>query len=290
MQRRRLAAAAAGVTVAAGAVAVAGATGAVAQDEPAGGAAPPTVTVDLTAKKVTLGGATELAAGPTRFEFTNAGRGERYGTIARLAEGRDVADLRAFMRRSGPAAPPPSLASVVAGSATVPEGASRALTLRLDPDATYVVLDTTGQRAARWPATAFTTSAGGNGARAAAPDARVRMIDFGFKGSSTLPREGVVRFSSTGRSPHFTVAFPLRRGTSTRAAIKTVRANDEQGLERFIGGPPMDVQGLVTQGAVNDQEVAFPQAGRYLLVCFMSNGPKAPGHHELGMVRAVTVR
>ena len=53
---------------------------------------------------------------------------------------------------------------------------------------------------------------------------------------------------------------------------------------------PSEPQGLITPGAVNDNEVSFAKAGRYMLVCFFSTRQKNTQHNQIGMYRAVTVR
>ena len=45
------------------------------------------------------------------------------------------------------------------------------------------------------------------------------------------------------------------------------------------------LQNLISGGnAANSQEIRFPKAGRYGLVCFFN------GHHVLGMYRVITVK
>ncbi|MFL5893933.1 MAG: hypothetical protein ACJ76Z_02320, partial [Thermoleophilaceae bacterium] len=59
----------------------------------------------------------------------------------------------------------------------------------------------------------------------------------------------------------------------------------ERAFERVIAGQPYGLQSIISGGNIaNDQEVRFPKAGRYALVCFFNE------HHVLGMYRVVTVR
>jgi hypothetical protein len=118
----------------------------------------------------------------------------------------------------------------------------------------------------------------------------VRFVDYGFRGDSTLPRNGVVRFENRGRAPHFAVAMPLRKGVDSKAAVRALRKNQEKRFERMMGGAPSEPQGLITGGAVNDVEVRFAKRGKYVLACFFSDGPRAKPHSARGMVRAVTVK
>jgi hypothetical protein len=51
-----------------------------------------------------------------------------------------------------------------------------------------------------------------------------------------------------------------------------------------VAGEPVDVQGLISQGSTNDNEVSFGRRGRYAMVCFFSE------HNRLGMFRVYRVR
>jgi uncharacterized cupredoxin-like copper-binding protein len=52
-----------------------------------------------------------------------------------------------------------------------------------------------------------------------------------------------------------------------------------------VSGAPYGLQSIISGGnTANDNEVSFPKAGRYGLVCFFDE------HHRLGMYRVVTVR
>jgi hypothetical protein len=148
----------------------------------------------------------------------------------------------------------------------------------------------TADNPAKWVFASFTVGPESSTAVAPKPDATVRMVDYGFKGSSKLPRKGVVRFENRGKAPHFVVAFPLRKSANPKAAARALRKNQEKRFERTIAGAPSEPQGLVTGGAVNDVEVRFAKRGAYVLACFFSNGPRDKPHSARGMVRAVTVK
>ena len=113
----------------------------------------------------------------------------------------------------------------------------------------------------------------------------MRIIDLRFLGAKTLPRNGVVRFENAGWAPHFAVAAPLRRNAKQRAVARALRRN----FERQVGRPvnferALDVQSLITRGAVNYNEIRFPRRGRYLMVCFFE------GHDNQGMYKFMRVR
>jgi hypothetical protein len=83
---------------------------------------------------------------------------------------------------------------------------------------------------------------------------------------------------------HFAIAFPLRPGVSGKQIGRAFRGTNERALERVVAGEPINVQGLISQGSTNDNEVRFPRRGRYGMVCFFSE------HNRLGMYRVYRVR
>jgi hypothetical protein len=154
------------------------------------------------------------------------------------------------------------------------------VTVDLRPNATYVAAVITDRL--RGLAT-FTTGAP-SGASTPRPDARIRMIDYGFRGPRTLPRRGRIRVENAGSTLHFAIAFPLRPGVPARQVGRALRGTNERALERVIAGAPVDVQGLISQGSTNDNEVSFGRRGRYAMVCFFAE------HNRLGMYRIYRVR
>jgi hypothetical protein len=229
----------------------------------------PTVAVTATGGNITLDPSGPIAAGPTRFTYS--GRGEL--SLATLRAGVSVDQLRRTLARSEVAA----LGQVFLEAAVLP---SEAVTVDLRPNTTYVAAVTAG----RSPAVTTFTTGGPSGARAPRPDARIRMVDYAFRGPNTLPRNGSIRVDNDGTTLHFAIAFPLRPGVSGRQIGRAFRGTNERALERVVAGEPINVQGLISQGSTNDNEVRFPRRGRYGMVCFFSE------HNRLGMYRVYRVR
>jgi hypothetical protein len=229
----------------------------------------PTVAVTAGGGNITLEPSGPIAAGPTRFTFS--GRGEL--SLATLRAGVTVDQLRQTLSRNQEA----TLRQVFLEAAVLP---SRAVTVDLRPNTTYVAAATAG----RSPAITTFTTGGPSGARAPTPDARIRMVDYAFRGPTTLPRNGSIRVDNDGTTFHFALAFPLRPGVSGRQIGRAFRGTNERALERVAAGEPVDVQGLISQGSTNDNEVRFPRRGRYAMVCFFSE------HNRLGMYRVYRVR
>jgi hypothetical protein len=123
--------------------------------------------------------------------------------------------------------------------------------------------------------TSFTTGAP-SGAAAPAPDARVRMVDYAFRGPNALPRNGLIRVQNLGDAFHFALGFPLRPGIDNRQVGRVFRGGNERLLGRIVAGPPFSLQSVISPGTTNDNEVRFPRRGRYAFVCFFGN------HNRLG--------
>jgi hypothetical protein len=228
----------------------------------------PTVAVSVSGSNVVLDPSGPIGAGPTRFTF----EGRNEFNLATLRAGVSVDQLRQSL--SNPRSVK-ALGQVFLEATAAP---GKAVTVDLRPNTTYVAV--AGRRQAL---TTFTTG-GPNGASAPRPDARIRMVDYGFRGPKTLPRSGRIRVENAGTTLHFAIAFPLRRGVTGRQVNRAFRGTNERALGRVVAGEPVDVQGLISQGSTNDNEVSFGRRGRYAMVCFFSE------HNRLGMFRVYRVR
>jgi hypothetical protein len=124
------------------------------------------------------------------------------------------------------------------------------------------------------------------------PAATVGIYDYAYGMPSTLPRRGIVRFENRGERIHQAAAFPIRRGASRTAAVRAVLRNQERRFGRFfVERLFLEPLGVVGPGTVNDVEVAFPRAGNWVFVCFISDGePGNPSHFTIGMVKSFAVR
>jgi len=248
----------------------------------------PTVAVSAGPAAVAVQAAGSLAAGPTRFDITRQGDKDVGVYVALLNQGVSLPELQAAIVRDGRNGE--SALGLVWIQASVSLSASEprhAVTFNLRPGLTYVVLaeEDTERGTPQRSFTTFTTSGQANGATAPAPAATVRMQGLRFRGSSTLPRQGVVRVENRDGVPHFAIAFPLRKGVTARRFGRVLRSNNERAFGRVLAGQPYGLQNIISGGNIaNDQEVRFPKAGRYGLVCFFNE------HHVLGMYRVVTVR
>ncbi|HZC14069.1 MAG TPA: hypothetical protein VE270_08620 [Thermoleophilaceae bacterium] len=236
----------------------------------------PTVAVAAGPGSISVTPSGPIAAGPTRFSFRRSGRGEIEAYLATLRAGVTVDDLREALGRG----PDAALGLVFLEAGATPSDPPRSVTVDLRPNTTYVAISIAGRRS---DLTSFTTGAP-SGAVAPAPDARVRMFDYGFRGPRTLPRSGLIRVQNQGAAFHFALGFPLRPGVDNRQVGRAFRRGSDRLLGRIVAGPPFSLQSLISPGTTNDNAVRFPRRGRYAFVCFFGE------HNRLGMYKVFRVR
>jgi hypothetical protein len=243
---------------------------------------PPTLTVTANGSSLTVAPAGPLSPGPTRVEFVR-GSGSPSLSFAALRPGVTVEQFTAALRRSDNEGL--ELIYLDAG-ADLDETAARSVsTFNLRAGLTYVAVNTEGDDRAAYEVTLVgTVGATPNGAAMPSADATINAVDLRFTGSRTLPRNGTVRFRNQGWAPHFAISAPLRRGATAGSVGRALRSGSDRALGRvldFRGAG--EVQSLVTRGADVVNEVRFPRAGRYALICFFE------GHAQLGLYRVVGV-
>lgn len=237
----------------------------------------PGVAVSVSKSAVTVTPAAPIAPGPTRFTFTRSGNGEVEGFLATLRAGVTVDELRQKLSSESSL----GLVFLEASVSLNDQAPTRSLTVDLRPDVTYVVVAIAGNANTL---TSFTTTGTANGAQAPKPDAQISMVDYGFRGPKTLPRDGTIRVANRGLAYHFALAFPVRKGASRKRIGRAFRNGDEKAIGRIVAGQPLEVQDLISPGSVNDNEVEFQRPGRYAFVCFFG------AHNRLGMYRVFNVR
>jgi hypothetical protein len=254
-------------------------------------APPPTVTITVGPKSVSVSGAENLSAGPTRIEFRTTSDAQLEGVLTALRPGRTVADLRRAIPRAerGPT-PVKSVVTFEASGAPRPN-APYATTIDLRPGVTYAAANI-AERTADTRLASFTVAGTTGSATRPTPAATVDLHDYAFGMPATLPRDGVVRFRNLGERLHIAVAFPVRRGRSRVAAVRALLRNQERRLGRLTNvRQAMEPLGVVSGGTVNDVELRFPRAGNWVFACFIEDGERGnPGHNSLGMVKAFRVR
>lgn len=143
--------------------------------------------------------------------------------------------------------------------------------------------------AAVWWAT--TTGTETEGEAAGAPtELTLEATDFDFSLPATIDAGPVrVTFSNTGKKPHQAFFYELREGVSFerfRAAVMTDNANLPK-LAR--SGWVIGIGDVLHTGETRTYRDELT-AGRYAVVCFVSDEKTAKNHSELGMIAPLEVR
>lgn len=244
---------------------------------------PPTVTLTVDVQRLDVGATGQLQAGPTRFEVVNAGDRDIEISIAALPPGVTAEQAEAAVRRDPNEAL--ELFHLVASAALIDGERRRVVTLALEPDTTYLVINSGARQPRNWRTAPLTVGADANAAALPRADATVTMIDLRFRGDTTLPRNGTIRFRNRGWAPHFAFAARLRARANAREVATALLLDDERALGRLLDfRATTEPSGLITRGGDFYADVRFPKAGRYVMVCFFE------GHSTQGMYRFLRVR
>jgi hypothetical protein len=241
----------------------------------------PTITVKMTGKKITVGGA--LRSGGVRIVSTVTGEQQGEPIFVRLDPG---VTLSQFFKVAPSAPADPNnldgIASIVV-DVQVNRGATSTVQADLAPGQ-YVALDVIGN--GRPPLIPFTISKAAHPAALPAPSAVVAAIEFGFRGPATLHNGALVRFANHGFLVHMLVAA---RGATAAGALKIaqlLRAGKDGQAQRLATGFAT-FAGPLSHGAAQQLAVRV-QPGWWVLACFM-NTQDGREHTQLGMERVIHI-
>lgn len=250
----------------------------------------PTVTVQASPTAVSIDATGPLPAGPTRFNFVRpAAKTTLDAYVFVLVPGVSIDQLAQTLRREDNTESGSSLGlvSIQASTTLTPGDTEQAVTFNVKPGLTYYIAVEQEADKGVLPRAFSSFTSGGTAAAVAAPaaTATVRLQGLRFRGASTLPQKGVVRFENRDGVAHFALAFPVRNGTTSAKVGKALASSKESAFGKLIAGNPYMAQNIISGGDTTDyQEVSFAKKGKYALVCFID------GHERLGMYRIVTVK
>jgi plastocyanin len=250
----------------------------------------PTVTVHASPTAVSIDATGPLPAGPTRFDFVRpAAKTTLDAYVFVLVPGVSIDQLAQTLRREDNTERDSSLGlvSIQASITLTPGDTKQAVTFNVKPGLTYYIAveQEVDKGAVPRAFGSFTSGGTPSGAAAPAATATVRLQGLRFRGASTLPQNGVVRFENRDGVAHFALAFPLRKGATSAKLGKALASSNESAFGKLTAGNPYMAQNIISGGDTTDyQEVSFAKKGKYALVCFIE------GHERLGMYRIVTVK
>ena len=245
---------------------------------------PPRVGLDVTPRAVTFEGTPKVGTGYHRIALENKGAREAGVGLFRLRPGVTPEQFSAAIGQIEDPMETERLGAAVASAFLAPRG-TYTTTIRLDA-ADYAVVDFTKKPVARLAFRAGPQASGP--ASIPAPDARVALDDYRFVMPSRLePGRQTIRVVNRGDHLHHALMMPLKPGADARKVLADLKAGKEP--RAAIGGPPSALVEIVSPGTTNDVEVNL-RKGRYLLVCFLQDGPRSKPHAVAGMRKVVTVR
>jgi hypothetical protein len=246
----------------------------------------PTLSIAINSSSAAVGGS--LESGGVNVAFTNTGVKEAGVVVFLLKPGVSVAEAEAFTnakKAKHDVNNTAKLGSIVLDTEANP-GPPSEVQANLQPGK-YIVLVSQGEKGEAKIRTSFTVTAAKSPATLPTPQAKIRSIDFGFRGPSTLHDGELVGFENEGFVAHMDVAFPVKSYKAAKQAVKLLVAGKEKGLEKLFAGPPALFTGPVSGGAYQ-QETITAKPGWYVQACFMDTQDKR-SHTVLGMERIIKI-
>jgi hypothetical protein len=241
----------------------------------------PKITVAMTGKKITVGGA--LQSGGVRIVSTVSGERQGEPVFVRLNPGVTLNQFFKVLPRA--AADPNNLGGVasIVIDTMVRRGQSSTIQADLKPGL-YVAADIAGK--GQPPLTPFTISKAATPAKLPAPKAVIAAIEFGFRSPGKLHVGDLVRFANHGFLVHM---IDFARARNKADAFKAARLLRE-GKLRQTG--PLVTGGGTFAGPLShggfQQLVVRNRPGYYVLACFMET-QDGRDHVVLGMERVIHI-
>ncbi len=230
-----------------------------------------------------------IPAGLTKITLTNVGQEEHQAQVAKLADGKTLADLTAALQ--GDEAAALALIELAGGPTGVQPGAAGSTTANLEPGA-YVFLcfvqsaDGVPHLAKGMVAPIDVTEPAVT-AEVPAGDTAVTLQDFAFVGLDTLSTgPHTVTVTNAGPQPHEATIVKLADGVQATDLLAMF-----QSTAAPSGPPPFTSVGGVAGVAVGStitMDVDLP-AGNYAFLCFVPDPASGAPHAALGMIGALKV-
>ena len=243
----------------------------------------PTLALTLTGKSISA--PSSVTAGAYNVTSTVSGEGMGVPTLVKLAPG--VSFPQAFGAVVSHGGDPNALQGLasISYSAVAPKGISSAQTV-LTPG-NWVALDTVGNNPQKWPLTQFTVTSSSSPAALPRAAATIKAEEFRFVGPSKLHRGSMVRVEDAGYLAHMIIAMPVKNAKTAKAVTVFMRAGRDSRAGKLVSGPPVQLLGTVSPGAVQQAPLSL-KPGYYVLACFMDTQDHRE-HTQLGMLKTVRV-
>jgi plastocyanin len=247
-------------------------------------------TLEITASEE--GGSTVLEApgqaeaGITEITLINQGEQPHSGQLIRVEGERSEEDVAEAFESASRGEEFPEWFYGGGGTGTVNPGERATVTQELEAGSSYWLVDDEVRGRPPFVEIEITGEAGDG--TLPETDSVVNAVDFGFESDGVTAGE-TITFRNEGEQPHHMIAVPI---TDDDASIEEVEAFFGEEAEEG-GPPPVDFdQGVFTsvlEGGDEQVSAAQLDAGRWALVCFISNREGGPPHIEFGMIDELEV-
>lgn len=256
-----------------------------------------TITATAQGKNKTVTFPKTVKAGLVSLTVKNADKVPRDAQILRIEGAHNTDSVLRLIESDNPKIP--EFLQDGGGVATVKPGQTATVTQNLAPGK-YILWDDQGGDEggkANWQLGAkgeFTVTGDANDDALPSTDATVTATDkgetgygFSVKGLKAGPNN--VRFENTGKQLHHALFFPLAAGKTSDDAKKFLESNGKSG-----GPPPIDFEksvgtSVIDGGIAQNITLDLP-AGRYTVLCFLSDRDGGKSHFAKGMIKDVEVK
>jgi uncharacterized cupredoxin-like copper-binding protein len=230
----------------------------------------------------------KIPAGAVTLHLMNEGKQLHHAMLARLDDGKTMADLGKAMNTEGP---PPSWMKFVGGPNAIPPGGTATETSVLTPGnyvAFCVIPGPDGKpHAAKGMVQPFEVTAGPEGAAALpAADDTVQLLEYSFKTSHPIPAgKRTILVENGGKQGHELVLLKLAPGKSAKDFAVWATTGGMKGPPPAM---PMGGVGTLSQNG-SATFTADMSPGEYAFICFIPDAKDGKMHVEHGMVTQFTV-
>ena len=246
------------------------------------------ITATEAGKQTRLSVPKSVPAGLVTLKLTNIGKAFHEAQIIRLEPGHTPGDALKVIAAEG--APSPGWIHAAGGTGPAPPGGTRSATQRLRPG-NYIVYDAPFQnegQGVRFGLASFKVEgeAGGGGELPKAV-AKIEAYEYGFRVSGLSVGKNTIEFSNTGTEAHHAIAVPYKPG-ATLAEVREAFMK-EGGADAPLDFAHVAYTARIDGGTKQITELDLDKAGKYALLCFVSDRKGGPPHVAQGMIAEITV-
>ncbi len=252
-------------------------------------AAPPATPqeVSYTASEYAFAGPDTITPGMTHLTLVNQGAQLHQMVLGRLAEGKTIADLMAFMQANPTG--DPDFVTWSGGVGALPPGGTGSSMSDLAPG-TYVLFCFTNDMGDPTPHVAkgmikeVVVTGEANTAAAPSADTEIHLKDFAFDMPAVTAGPHTFKVTNDGQQTHEVFLVKLNEGTT----VEQFLAAAAPGATTPPPGVPMGGNGAISPGSSNWFTTSL-EAGHYVLLCFVPDPADGQPHVMKGMIKEFEV-